>query len=150
MECTQTALLKATELFQTQSSLIHSQTHSLTHSLTLTPKLTARRCSLPFCPPFVLAVHSPPSFVASFVLCFQVLGSLFFSFFNAIFCFVSWVIVNLISFLFWVLQILDSSNFGFLQVSLVGELNLVLFVFVWVLGINGVIVVVVVGCFLGC
>ena len=46
--------------------------------------------------------------------------------------------------------VLGSSNFGFLQVSLVGELNLVLFVFVWVLGINGVIVFVVVGCFLDC
>ena len=46
--------------------------------------------------------------------------------------------------------VLGSSNFGFLQVSLVGELNLVLFIFVWVLGINGVIVFVVVGCFLGC
>ena len=38
--------------------------------------------------------------------------------------------------------VLGSSNFGFLQVSLVGELNFVLFVFVWVLGINGVIWVV--------
>ena len=38
--------------------------------------------------------------------------------------------------------VLGSSNFGFLQVSLVGELNFVLFVFVWVLGIHGVIWVV--------
>ena len=103
------------------SVLSHSLSNSLTHPLTDSHSKTHS-------PPFVLAVRSPSSFVASFVLCFQVLGSLFFSFFNAIFCFVSWVIVNLSSFLFWVLQILDSSNFGFLQVSLVGELNLVLFV----------------------
>ena len=38
--------------------------------------------------------------------------------------------------------VLGCSNFGFLQFRLVGELNFVLFVFVWVLGINGVIWVV--------
>ena len=128
------------------SVLSHSLSNSLTHSLTLTPKLTARRCSPPFCPPFVLAVRSPPSFVVPFVLCFQVLGSLFFFFF--FYCYFLFFVVGYCKFEF--IFVLGSSNFGFLQLSLVGEPNLVLFVFVWVLGINGVIVFMVVGCFLGC
>ena len=86
---------------QTPPSLIHSQTHSLTDSHSQTH-------SLPHSPPFVPAVRSPPSFVAPFVLSFQVLGSL--SFFSL--CYFLICVMSYCKFEFF--SVLGSWNFGFL------------------------------------
>ena len=118
------------------SVLSHSLSNSLTHSLTLTPKLTHS----------LVAHRSQPAVVCSAVRTLLLGSGFSFSFFSL--CYFLICVVGYCKFEFFF--VLGSSNFGFLQLSLVGELNLVLCVFVWVLGINGVIVFVVVGCFLGC
>ena len=132
------------------SVLSHSLSNSLTHSLTLTPKLSHSLVACRSCPPFVLAVRtrrSQPAVICSAVRTLLSGFGFSFSFFFSL-CYFLICVVGYCKFEFFF--VLGSSNFGFLQLSLVGELNLLLCVFVWVLGINGVIVFVVVGCFLGC
>ena len=140
------AHLKVIELFQTQSlsnsALSHSQSNSLTHSLTLTLKLTLT----PKLTHSLVARRRSQRTIRSAV-CTLFSGFGFsFSFFSLCYFFIC--VMGYCKFEFF--SVLGSSNFGFLQLRLVAELNLVFCVFVWVLGINGVIVFVVVSCFLGC
>ena len=112
-------------------------------------KLTLKLCPLKLTHSLAYsqAVRSPPfvahhSYPVVRTLSFQVLGSLFLFFLYAIFWFVWWVIVNLSSFLFWVLEILGFCSSVYCKFECFSLSFVFVFVFVLFFPINSLILVI--------